>query len=354
MLNHTKQILTLPDSPFILESGATLPEVEIAYDTYGALNSDRSNVVVILHALTGWPAAHEWWSGLVGEGRVIDPEKYFVICPNFLGSCCGSTGPESIDPSTGYPYHANFPTISTRDIAKANLQLLDQLGIEEVALAIGGSMGGMVLLEMAALDPNRFRAIIPIAVSGEHSAWRIAFSSTIRKAITAHDPSLADADKLRTGLHIARQFATISYRCSQEFDTRFAREQSDNTFEVENYLHHQGDKIVERFSPYSYLTLTKAMELYDLKNPLLFKEGAGGGSTINCPALFIGITSDILYEPDEIVRFAATFPQGQYHTLHADHGHDSFLVDADKLAELIEPFINSVIVEQPLEEFAIA
>ncbi len=342
-MNHKKQ-LSIFGTEFPLAHGGSLQTFQLRYETYGTLNSDLSNVVLILHALTGWPAAHEWWHGLVGKGRLIDPEQYFIICPNFLGSCYGSTGPESINPSTGVPYRASFPTISTRDIAKANLQLLDQLGIAGVALGIGGSMGGMVLLEMAALDPNRFRAIIPIAVSGEHSAWRISFSSTIRNAITAADPSLADTDKLSAGLHLARQFATISYRCSQEFDSRFARHESEGIFEIENYLRHQGEKIVERFSPYSYLTLTKAMELYELRN----------AEAITCPSLIVGIASDILYQPAEIERFAARLPQGQYVTLDADHGHDSFLVDADTLAQIIEPFINSVIVESTLEEFTIA
>ncbi len=227
---------------FKLESGVSLPEIEVAFNTYGELNEDRSNAVIMLHALTGSPAAHEWWSGLVGTNRLLDPAKYFIIVPNLLGSCYGTTGPESIDSIKGKPYLASFPTITVRDMARVNLALLDALCIENVHLAIGGSLGGMVVLEMAALAPSRFRAIAPIAVSGQHSAWRIAFSSFIRKAIISHDPSLQNKTKLLEGLKLARQVAMISYRSSAEFDERFGREKTGLIFEVENYLEHRKAK----------------------------------------------------------------------------------------------------------------
>ncbi len=221
-------------------------------------------------------------------------------------------------------------------------------------------MGGMVLLEMAAQQPERFRAIVPIAVSDAHSAWRIAFSSVIRKTIIAHDPSLSDSQKLVEGMKLARQIATTTYRCSDEFDSRFGREQIGTKFEVENYLEHQGEKIADHFSPYSYLTLTRAMELYVLcqcgisfsfcqaerSNMAEAKAYATPpcpvhSRLIQCPALFIGISSDILYSSREIESFAALFPQGEYRTLVAGHGHDSFLVDAEALAKLVQPFFLS-------------
>jgi homoserine O-acetyltransferase/O-succinyltransferase len=325
------------DVPFKLESGVSLPEVEVSYNTYGSLNNDRSNVVIVLHALTGWPAVHEWWSGLVGPNRLLDLEQYFIIVPNLLGSCYGTTGPESIDPEMGKPYLASFPTITVRDMAAVNLALLDVLGIGEVHLAIGGSLGGMVVLEMAAIAPDRFRAIAPIAVSGWHSAWRIAFSSYIRKTIIAFDPSLQNRAKLVEGLKLARQGAMISYRSSAEFDRRFGREKNGLAFEVENYLEHQGEKIAERFSPYSYLTLTRAMELYDVS------EDRGSLNTvaasISCEAFFVGISSDLLYDPKEIEHFASLFPNSHYQTLHATHGHDSFLVDAEALGKILSPWV---------------
>ncbi len=347
------------DAPFKLESGVSLPEIEVAFNTYGALNNDRSNAVIVLHALTGTPDAHEWWSGLIGAGTLLNPENHFIIVPNLLGSCYGTTGPESIDPTKGKPYLASFPTITVRDMARVNLALLDALGIDTVHLAIGGSLGGMVVLEMAAIASHRFRVIAPIAVSGSHSAWRIAFSSFIRKTIIAFDPTLQNRAKLLEGLRLARQAATISYRSSSEFDSRFAREKNGLTFEVEHYLEHQGEKIAERFSPYSYLTLTRAMELYDLSE----KRGSlkSVASSIECEAFFVGISSDLLYAPKEIEAFAALFPNGRYQTLHATHGHDSFLVDATALAKLLAPWLRGIdshhhysTIESTLEEEVIA
>jgi homoserine O-acetyltransferase len=337
------------DAPFKLESGVSLPEVEVSYNTYGELNRDRSNAVIVLHALTGWPAAHEWWSGLIGEGRLLDPAHYFIIVPNLLGSCYGTTGPESTDPLKGKPYLASFPTITVRDMARVNLQLLDALGIGTVHLSIGGSLGGMVVLEMAALAPDRFRAIAPIAVSGSHSAWRIAHSSFIRKAIIAFDPSLQNRPKLADGLRLARQAAMISYRSSAEFDSRFGREKLGPTFEVENYLKHQGEKIAERFSPYSYLTLTRAMELYDLSE----KRGSmkGVAASIDCEAFFVGISSDLLYDPKEREAFASFFPNGHYRTLQAVHGHDSFLVDAILLGKILAPWLREIEQDQSISAF---
>ncbi len=323
--------------PFQLQSGVSLPNVEVAFQTYGTLNDDRSNAVIVLHALTGSPAAHEWWSGLVGKGKLLDSANYFILVPNVLGSCYGTTGPESIDPIKGRAYLASFPTITVRDMARVNLALLDALEIENVHLAIGGSLGGMVVLEMVAIEPGRFRAVAPIAVSGSHSAWRIAFSSFIRKTIIAHDPGLQNRAKLLEGLRLTRQVATISYRSAAEFDARFAREKNGPTFEVEQYLEHQGDKIAERFSPYSYLTLTRAMELYDLserRGPL-----ETVASSICCEAFFVGISSDMLYHPNEIEQFASLFPNSRYQTLHASHGHDSFLVDAGTLGKMLAPWL---------------
>jgi homoserine O-acetyltransferase/O-succinyltransferase len=344
--------------PLTLDEGEPLQDVKIAFHTYGTLNADGSNAVIVLHALTGSSAAHEWWGGLVGEGRLLDPSKYFIIAPNLLGSCYGTTGPESIDPLSGKPYLASFPTITPRDIARANLALLDRLGIGEVQLAIGGSLGGMVVLEMAALAPERFRAIVPIAVSGSHSAWRVAFSSFIRKAIVASDPMLRDRTKLTEGMKLARQVAMISYRSSAEFEGRFGRSKAANgIFEVESYLEHQGEKLAARFSPYSYLTLTRAMELYDLS------EGRGElrdvASHFTAKSLLVGISSDILYAADEIKQLASLFPKGRYRTLHAMHGHDSFLVDTDALAKIIAPFLEEFVEKKsaipsgfPAEEVA--
>ncbi len=304
MLNSV--IHTLNIGSLTLDCSRILPEVPTAFHTYGTLDSGGTNAVVVLHALTGSSAAHEWWGGLIAAGRALDPAKYFILAPNLLGSCYGTLGPESINPETGEPYLASFPEITVRDMARANLAMLDRLGIDVIHLAIGGSLGGMVALEMAALAPERFHAIAPIAVSDSHSAWRIAFSSYLRKAILAFDPTLQDRSRLFEGMKLARQAAMISYRSSTEFEHRFGRRRGadKSKFEVERYLEHQGEKLAARFSPYSYLTLTRAMELYDLaQGRASLREVA---ASISARALFIGIASDILYGADEIrtVRLA--------------------------------------------------
>jgi homoserine O-acetyltransferase len=312
---------TLQVENFSLDCGKVLQTAEFSYTTYG---SNKSDTVLIFHALTGNCDATDWWSGIIGEGKILDPKKHFIICANFLGSCYGSTGPESIHPETGIPYHENFPIITTGDIARQHLAILESLGIDKISLGIGGSMGGMILLELATLKPNLFEKIIPISVGASHSAWRLAFSSVIRKTITAFGK-----DGYNKGMHLARQIAMTSYRSSTEFDGRFGRDTNGNNFEIENYLEYQGEKIVARFSPYCYITLTRAMELYDINDKI---------QNIESEALFIGATSDILYKEEEIKEIASRIPGAKYRSLDAPFGHDSFLVAQNKLAKLIRPF----------------
>lgn len=317
---------------FTLDCGEMLT-AEFSYRTYGTYHPLESNAVVVFHALTGNNDPAEWWSGIIGEGKLIDPGKYFIICVNFLGSSYGSTGPESIDPETGNPYHEKFPEITIRDLARQHRALLDSLGIDRVKCGIGGSMGGMVLLELAILAPELFEKIIPISVSDCHSAWRLAFSTTIRKTIHEFG-AIGDYQK---GMHLARQIAMTSYRSSREFDGRFGRDRHKEKFEIENYLEHQGEKIVSRFSPHSYITLTRAMELYDIRDRI---------HTIKAETLFIGCTTDILYSENEIRDIGLKLPNGTYHSLDAPFGHDSFLVAQEKLAKIITPFITSTVLKK--------
>jgi homoserine O-acetyltransferase/O-succinyltransferase len=285
---------------------------------------------------------------MIGEGKLLDPSRYFIICFNSIGSCYGSTGPETNDPRNGLPYKSSFPVITIRDIARSTLLALDSLGIDSIALAIGGSMGGMVVLELAVLDPKRFKKIVPIAVGATHTAWRLAFSSTIRRTITEFAKERGE-DGLREGMKLARAIGMVSYRSSQEFDTRFARERiSDepkdrfdprNLFEVERYLEHQGEKIVERFSPYCYLTLTRAMELYDLSQGRSSNMEATL-SQIEAETLVIGISSDVLYPEQELRELASGIPGARYATLNAIFGHDSFLIATAELARIITPFLS--------------
>ncbi|MDP4234942.1 MAG: homoserine O-acetyltransferase [Bacteroidota bacterium] len=324
---------------YLLDCGEVLSKAEFAYHTYGNLNADRSNAVLVFHALTGNSDAADWWDGIIGKGKPIDPKKHFIICSNFLGSCYGSTGPESINAETGTPYHARFPAITIGDIARQHLCILDTLGVANVAIGIGGSMGGLVLLELATLAPGLFNKIIAISIGSSHSAWRIAFSSVIRKTIEEFGETAGEIG-FKQGLHLARQIAMTTYRSSAEFDGRFARDRSEHIFEIERYLEHQGEKIVARFSPHSYITLTKAMELYDISDSV-------GGIASN--ALFIGATSDILYSEEEIKETASKISKATYQSLDAPFGHDSFLVAQEKLADLIRPFIKE---KQKQEIFA--
>lgn len=337
MLNPQKHTIRLSESPFRLESGEILPHVDIAFYTYGELNADRTNVIVLAHALLNNPPAHEWLKGLLGDGLLLDTSKYFVISANLLGSCYGSTGPESVDPRTGAKYLATFPAITIRDIARAQLCVLDALNIPSVALALGGSMGGMIVLELAAQAPSRFRAIAPLAICGAHPVWGIAFGSIILKTITSQDPTLQDRERLRQGLLVASQLAYTICRSHSEFRIRFDREQNDRYTNVEKHLLSIGTRVAQNFSVYSYLILMRALVQFDLRR------GRGSfaeiAKTIECPAFFAGSATDALYDPNEIEAFAKLFPRGEYHTLEADHGHDSFLADPQGLIDIVAPFI---------------
>ncbi len=317
-----------------LDSGIVLPNVEIAYTAYGTLNAERSNVVLVFHALTGASSCAEWWPQVIGKEKCIDTDEAYVICFNFLGSCYGSTGPQSINTTTGLAYGNSFPKITIRDIARSQLLALRSLGIEHAALGIGGSMGAMILFELTALEPAFFSSIVALAVAGSHSAWRIGFSSVIRKTIEQVAAASGYSEEgFISGMKLARQVAMLSYRSSEEFESRFAREHTGEIFQVESYLEHLGEKIAARFSPYSYLRLTEAMESYDFTV----------ASKITSPVLCIGTSSDILYPSSEIKAFSEFFSQGSYKELIAPFGHDSFLVAQQEVAGLIAPAVQSAL-----------
>lgn len=321
---------------FELECGETLTNAVVAYEVFGEANADKSNIVFVGHALTGNTKVTEWWSGLIGEGKLIDTKKYCVIAANSIGSCYGSTGPDSVKP---------FPVITVRDIARANNLLLKHLGIDQVLIGIGGSMGGMIVLEMALEQPDLFANIIPIAVTASHSPWRIAYSSIIRKTIEAF--AHEGHDGLVKGMRLARQIGMVSYRSSIEFESRFGRERlsddpetyfaKDNLFEVESYLEHQSDKIVARFDPQSYLTLTRAMELYDLTRG----RAATALQDLAAKVFVVAINTDILYPVQECREFAEQFANAEFAVLESNFGHDAFLVDDVKLAQILTPFVES-------------
>lgn len=330
--------------PFRLESGEELLGVQVAYRVWGQLNEERNNAVLVCHALTGWADVDVWWKPLLGVGKALDLDRDFIVCTNILGSCYGTTGPTSINPKTGVAYGASFPTITIRDIVHLQAVLLDALGIKSLQLAIGGSLGGMQVLEWALLYPERVKAIAIIAASGRHSAWCIGLGEAQRQAIYA-DPHWQDGNytveqQPTRGLAAARMMAMISYRSWTSFTAKFGRQyQSDvlgQRFAIVNYLQHQGEKLVERFDANTYVLLTLAMDSHDVARDRQNYDFVL--QSIQQQALIVAIDSDILYPPIEQQELASLIPNAQLAWLYSSHGHDAFLIDMAALNELIVDF----------------
>ncbi|HVZ40637.1 MAG TPA: homoserine O-acetyltransferase [Candidatus Kapabacteria bacterium] len=339
--------LTQSDEPFVLESGATLAPLVAAYETYGRLNAARSNAIVVCHALTGsaHAAGHDkqgragWWNGLIGPGCAIDTERWFVICPNVIGSCYGSTGPASISAATGSAYGAAFPVITVRDIVRAQRLLIGRLGVQQIHAVIGGSMGGMQTIEWALLYPGLVGRIVPIAASAAHSPWCIGFNAIAREAL-ALGAAAGDAE---AGLRLARKVAMMSYRSDVEFAARFGRDRQhrplhgDGGFAVEGYLEHHGRSLAARFSAESLAVLTRAMDLHDVARGRGERDDVL--ASIRQQALVIGITSDVLYPEHEQRALARAIPNAGYEAIDSPYGHDAFLIEIPRLAALVRPFI---------------
>ncbi len=360
------------DRPFSLDGGSSLRNVTIAYETWGELNADRSNAILICHAWTGDShVAGEaedghptpgWWEGVVGPGLSIDTNKYFVVCTNVLGGCQGSTGPASEHPDDGKPYALRFPVITIRDMVRAQASLTDALGIPAWRSVIGGSMGGMQVLEWAITFSNRVKSIIPIATCMESSAQQIAWGAIGRRALET-DPlwnggNYYDAEPDEgpwKGLSIARMIAQVTFRTDNAFNEKFGRGLAESNihgdgvhlfdrFEVEGYLDHHGDKLVRRFDANSYLYIGKAMELHDVGR------GRGGVEKamkrITVPSLTVSITSDILYPAYQQIRMHELLRQSndnaQFFVLDSPEGHDAFLIDAPTVGREIKSFLDTV------------
>jgi homoserine O-acetyltransferase len=331
--------------PLKLELGGELPGVKVAYRTWGQLNASKSNVILVCHALTGNADADVWWSGMFGQGLAFDQMRDFIVCSNVLGSCYGSTGPLSINPITGRHFGPDFPSITIRDMVAVQRLLLQSLGIEKIKLVVGASLGGMQVLEWGALYPEMARALMPMGISGRHSAWCIAQSEAQRQAIAAdpewregwYDPEVQP----RKGLAAARMMAMCSYRCFENFQQRFGREQRENgLFEVESYLHHQGDKLVERFDANTYVTLTRAMDMHDLGRGRASYEAVLGSMTM--PVEILSIDSDILYPKEEQEELARLVPGSRLLFLDEPYGHDAFLIDTETVSRMVCEFMEKV------------
>ncbi len=332
-----------------LESGAHLAEVDLAYRTWGRLNAARDNAVIVCHALTGTADVDAWWAPLLGAGRALDPTRDFIVAANVLGGCYGSTGPTTRAPD-GQPWGARFPRVSIRDQVRAQIALAEQLGVRRVRWVIGGSMGGLQALEWALLARDRVDGVISIAASGRHSPWCIAWSEAQRRALAA-DPAYRDGDYApeappRAGLAAARAIAMVSYRSAQALARRFGRDsgathygeraRAPDEFAVANWLRHHGEELVARFDANTYVTLTRAMDSHDLAR------GRGDYAEVLArvtqPVLVVSIDSDALYVPDEQRELAEHLPNAELAELNSEHGHDAFLIEAERLNEIVRDY----------------
>ena len=326
---------------FPLKNGESLDGVRIAYRTWGDPANAERNTILICHALTGSADVEAWWPGMIGEGKAFDPADDYIVCSNILGSCYGTSGPASLKPGGEERYRADFPRVSVRDMVELQRCLLDQLGVEKVALVTGPSLGGMQALEWALSYPDRVGSIVPIGVGGRHSPWCIGISEAQRAAIAA-DPNWKDgyySDEAppEKGLAAARMMAVCNYRSYQSFEQRFGREsREDGRYEVQSYLQHQGDKINTRFDANTYVTLTHAMHTHDLSR------GRGDYpdvlADLHQPALVVSVSTDGLYPPQEQQLLAEHLPNARYEVLASAHGHDGFLIETDELAGLVREF----------------
>ncbi|RAU82594.1 homoserine O-acetyltransferase MetX [Pontibacter arcticus] len=322
-----------------LESGEQLPGFQLAYTTYGTPNQDNSNVIWVCHALTGSSDFTEWWGGLFGEGKLFDPENWFIVCANTLGGCYGSTGPLSINPNTLKPYFHTFPQLTNRDVVAAFDLLRVHLGIGQIHTLIGGSLGGQQALEWAIYRPEVMQRLVHVASNARHSAWGIAFNETQRMAIR-QDPSweLPTADAGMQGLKTARAIAMLSYRHYKSYDATQQEPGCDKTdnYNASSYQVYQGEKLSGRFNAYTYWLLSKAMDSHHI--------GRGRGSVaialqkLKARTLFVGVDTDLLFPVQEQRALHEQVSGSAFSLLHSDYGHDGFLVEEAQLAAAIQKF----------------
>ena len=339
------------NNSFTLESGATLQGFHLAYTTHGNLNSDKDNVVWIFHALTANSDPLEWWPGLIGKGKLFDPEKYFIVCVNMPGSCYGSISPLDINLETNEPYYHQFPFFTTRDMVRSYTTLKTYLGIEKIRFGVGGSMGGQQLLEWAIEEPELFTYIIPLATNAFHSPWAIAFNASQRHAIETDSRWKENQpDAGLEGMKVARGIALISYRNYHTYETSQSEETPEKTdfFKSESYQRYQGEKLAKRFNAFSYYFLSKGMDSHNIGRGRSGTEAAL--KKIKAKTLVIGISSDILFPLQEQEYLAKHIPGARYKIIHSDYGHDGFLLEYEQIENEIRHFLaNEKISEEQFE-----
>ncbi|MGE0605384.1 MAG: homoserine O-acetyltransferase [Xanthobacteraceae bacterium] len=364
---HSKVVRFGNDKPLKLDAGVELSSYQVAYQTYGELNAERSNAILICHALTGDQHVHNvhpvtgkegWWDSIVGPGLPIDTDRFFVICSNVLGGCLGTTGPASRNEATDEPYGLSFPVVTIRDMVRAQAALLDHLGIDQLLCVAGGSMGGMQVLQWAVTYPERIFSALPIASAARHSAQNIAFHEVGRQAVMA-DPDwrngkyLSEGTSPRRGLAVARMAAHITYLSDAALHRKFGRRLQDRElptfgfdadFQVENYLRYQGSSFVERFDANSYLYITRAMDYFDLAG----EHGdvlANAFRNLKARVCMVSFTSDWLFPTEEardvVHALNAAGAPVSFAEIETDKGHDAFLLDEPELFGIVRGFLDS-------------
>lgn len=327
---------------FTLESGHVLKGLEIAYHTYGTYRPEEDNAVWVCHALTANSDVADWWPHTVEKGRFLDPERYFTVCANIVGSCYGTTGPASIDPSTGEPYFDRFPGLTIRDMARAHSLLADHLGLSHIRMLVGSSVGGFQAIEWAIEEPWRFGRLALIATAAKASPWCIAIDETQRMAIMADqtygEPRL---DAAARGLEAARAIGLLTYRGPDGYnrtqeDTATAGDEPVRDHRACSYQRYQGLKLSRRFNAYSYVKILDAFDTHDV--------GRGRGGVVNAlgrlemPVIVIGITTDIVFTPAEMRQLASRLPKAVYREIDSPFGHDGFLVEYEQLNGFLNSF----------------
>lgn len=369
-LVQPRQLTFAEDEPFRLDSGATLGPVTVAYETYGQLNADRTNAILITHALSGSAHAagyHQpdesktgWWDDCIGPGKAFDTNKFFIICSNVLGGCYGSTGPSDPDLATGKPYGMRFPVVTIGDMVRAQVRLIDHLGIDSLLCVAGGSMGGMQALEWAAHYPQRLKAAIPIATTAHHSPMLIALSEVGRQAIYA-DPAWNNGDyydaglKPDAGLAVARMVGHITYLSEASMQQKFGRRLQDQVrygyefrseFQVESYLKYKGHNFTRRFDANSYLYVTKAMDYFDL-SAATGSVAAAFANSADLHYLVLSFTSDWLYpsyhSKELVSALTAAGADVTYLDVQSSWGHDAFLLEVETMTKLLSGFLERLV-----------
>lgn len=324
---------------FLLESGQTISNLTLAYQTFGTLNPQKTNVIWVCHALTANADVSDWWSGLFGEGKILDPTRYFIVCANNLGSCYGSTNALSTNTITNTPYFHQFPLITIKDIANSLELLRKYLQISTIKTLIGGSMGGQIAMEWAILNPDVAKNLILLATNAFHSAWGIAFNETQRMAIqtdTTWQHSTEDAGKI--GLKTARAIALLSYRNYFTYQTAQKETQNIKTdaFKSASYQQYQGEKLVKRFNAYAYWTLSKAMDSHNVGRG--YKNVQIPLKKIKAKTLIIGISSDVLFPLEEQLVLQQYIPDAFFVEIQSLYGHDGFLIEYQQISTTIQEY----------------